>query len=166
MQIVKSQKVASYLSKIDGGRRAIVALITFSNRDAAGNDASVTAAQLDLVLAKIRAELETYGVEVGASAGVATFPATELSDGETARLQVEATFEILAPDSPPETDDFAEDPPVEPEGKAEPGEESPEETRASEEAEPDEIPTSEPEESNGEAPPEEPGDEILEVFEE
>ena len=105
MQIAQSQKVASLVSGIASERRAVVAVVTFSNRDHAGNDASVTEAQLDLILAKIRAELETYGVQVGACATVATFPATTLEDGETLRLVAEATLEKLAPDPLPEIDE-------------------------------------------------------------
>ena len=147
MQIAQSQKVASLVSGIASERRAVVAVVTFSNRDHAGNDASVTEAQLDLILAKIRAELETYGVQVGACATVATFPATTLEDGETLRLVAEATLEKLAPDPLPEIDETEA---LEPEPATEGGEEP---DVASDEAE---TPSAESLDESEETPTEEP----------
>lgn len=102
MKILESKKIASLVSGIDSERRAVVMIVTFSNRDRAGNDASVTEAQLDLILAKVRAELETYDVHVGACATVAAFPATTLESGETLRLNVETSLEKLALETSPE----------------------------------------------------------------
>lgn len=175
MQILQSQKVASLVSGIASERRAVVAVVTFSNRDHAGNDASVTEAQLDLILAKIRAELETYGVQVGACATVATFPATTLEDGEALRLVTETTLEKLAPDPLPEpepvddpetseADETASEPEEEPTAATEPEEaptdatSEPVEDEAEEEAAPDASPT--------ETPSEDATDEILEFVEE
>lgn len=102
MEILESKKIASFVAGIGSDRRAIVMIVTFSNRDRAGNDASVTEAQLDLILAKVRAELETYDVHVGACATVAAFPATTLTDGQALRLNVETSLEKLAPEAPSE----------------------------------------------------------------